>query len=166
MGGQNNQYMADYVTARRLYRQYINAADSPADPTNAAVPVLNTAIAANLNMGLAPNACSKYGRNAQLDVAVIKSGTGKLTLDLWLLANVQGKDVTPAVPPVPPESSSSSSDSYPCTGKYEDWVLVESKDFTVSALWVVKDIPPGLYKIVASTVPNGECVKLLEQHAA
>jgi hypothetical protein len=98
---------------------------------------------------------AQYGRNAQLDLSVLVQGFTSVTLELWLKGEVEQAELSSSPPPAPL--------TLPAT---EDWVKVETKVLTASGLWIVKDIPPGKYKILLTAVAGAGNVHIREQHAA
>ena len=178
MPGKRGPEFGDFVTPFEEYRRDIAAADAVPvqDP---AIPLLDTLPGANVNVGLGQADVNQYGRNAQMNLAVIIAGFSAVELELWLnavptRARLHG-GTTPvsssssSVSPTPSSSSSSpssSSSSSSSSSPTDTWVRVATKTFgSVSELWVVKDIPPGEYKIkVASVTGNGN-VTINESHA-
>lgn len=155
MAGQRAKENATFLTQRKTYRENIAAADA-LGPTDVAVSILDTRLGPNDNMGLGGSTrdTNQYAHNAQLNVSIIIEGFTSVTLELWLLAEVDLIQV-----PAPPANA----DPLPTTG---EWVLADSNSFGKSSLWVVKDIPPGQYKILVSTVVGAGNIRLREQHAA
>ena len=139
-----------------MYRD-IASADAD-DPTSGSVPILDTRYKdRNYNPG--NEVISFYGRNAQIDVAVfLRNSASAATLKLYLLAEIELKEAR-----APADLSSSSSSS---SGPAEtEWVLVETKSVSNNLLWVITNIPPGQYKILATSITGGE-VELRTQHAS
>jgi len=162
MPGKRVQGEADFITPRRIYREVISAVDPSIE--SLAIPILDTRETANQRAS-GPNAgfdTPQYGRNAQINLAVLMSGFTSVTLQLWLLAEEEQDDLTE-----PFGSSSSSSSSSFSLSATDEWVKAAQKDFTGPELWVVKDIPPGQYKVRMSAASGGPGqVQLREQYAA
>lgn len=158
MPGNRSSENGDYITPRKVYRADIASADVD-DPASGSVPILDTRLKdRNYNPG--NEVISFYGRNAQLDVAVLlRHGASAATLKLYLLAEVELQQARAADP------SSSSSSSSSSSGGETEWVLVETKSVSTNLLWVITNIPPGQYKILATSITGGE-VELRTQHAA
>jgi len=145
-----------FITPRATYRVNVDSVDPSAqDPS---IPILDTRAAPNVSVGLGQGDCAQYGQNGQIDFAVILSGFSSVTLELWLLAEVERRELE-----YPGASSSSSSSSLPTT---EEWVYVEEKAISKSVLWVVKDIPPGQYKVRVGAVTGSGELQIREGHAA
>jgi len=160
MPGKRVQDNADYVTRRAVYRSELSAVDS--GPQDADIPELNTESPPKqiVDVGLGQADVNQYGRNAQIDMAIIVEGFSSVTVEAWMKANITTEGVTY-------EGSSSSSSSaaatLPATG---EWVKVDEKTVTGSELWIVKDIPPGQYKFTISAVTGSGHIQLREQHAS
>jgi hypothetical protein len=155
MPGKRSAENGDSVTPRVMYRQDITAVDG-AGPLED-VSILDTRESPYAVMGSSSDV-AMYGRNAQLNLAVITEVA--VTLQVWLKAEVEQTQ------PYDPDASSSSSSSASLPSATEDWVKVDESSFTGSELWVVKDIPPGQYKVIVSAHAGGSPVHILEQHAA
>lgn len=154
MPGNRASENGDYVTPRAAYRE-VSAVDSPALPTSTGISVLDTREKLEASTGQATPAW--YGRNAQLSIAALIEGFTSVTLQLWLLAELEQREAQ-----TEEEASSSSSASVS-----SEWVKAATdKTITASELWVVKDVPPGQYKIVVSAVAGSGTLVLREQHAA
>lgn len=155
MPGNRASENGDYVTPRKVYRD-IASVDAD-DPTSGSVPILDTRLKdRNYNPG--NEVVSFYGRNAQIDVAVfLRNGASAATLKLYLLAEIELKEAR-----APSDLGSSSSSS---SSAETEWVLVETKTVSNNLLWVITNIPPGQYKILATSITGGE-VELRTQHAA
>jgi hypothetical protein len=158
MPGNRASENGDYITPRKVYRE-VAVADAD-DPTSGSVPILDTRLK-DRNYQPGNEVISFYGRNAQIDVAVfLRKGASATTLKLYLLAEVELK-----YPTAPNDDSSSSSSSSSSSGGETEWVLVETKSVSYNLLWVIQNIPPGQYKILATSITGGE-VELRTQHAA
>jgi hypothetical protein len=158
MPGKRSSENGDFVSQRRIYRRDIDAADSGV--TDADIPVLNT-LGSDYGGQVANNDKNMYGRNAQLNLAVITEVN--VTLQVWMKAEIEvsGLDYSEEL-----GSSSSADPALDLPTATEDWVLAAQQSFTGSELWVVKDIPPGKFKVIASAHAGGSPVHILEQHAA
>jgi hypothetical protein len=158
MPGKRSPEFGDFVSQRQIYRRDIDAVDS-GGVTDADIPELDT-LSSDYGGQVVNNDVNMYGRNAQLDLAVI---TGvNVTLQLWMKAEIETEELDYSEE----LGSSSSADpalTLPGTG---DWVFVEEKVLTRSELWVVKDVPPGKFKVIATAHAGGGPVHVLEQHAA
>jgi hypothetical protein len=156
MPGKRASEHADFVTPRRAYRESLVAVDSvgPEDPS---IPELDTRGGPSAAVGLGQGDTAQYGRNAQLNLAVIVEGFTSATLEVWLKGEVEQQEL------IVGSSSSSAPLTLPAT---EDWVKVTSKVFTASELWTIKDGPPGKYKIKLFAVAGSGNVHIREQHAA
>jgi len=153
MAGKRPIEQGTFVTPRALYRNNVTAGGET-DPT-ADIPELDTTEAPNTNVGLGQSDINMYGQNAQIDLAIYVSGFSSVVLELWLKAPLELKqlsDVAPVVPDLP--------------GTTQDWVFVSTITVTRSQLWIVKDIPPGIYKVLVKTVAGSGFVTLMEGHAA
>lgn len=157
MAGNRALEAGDYITPRFIYR--LDVATEADDPDSGAIEVLDTRLKArNYNPG--DEVFSNYGRNAQINVAAfLRGGASAATLKLYVKAEVELQQARTA------ESLSSSSSSSSSGPSGTEWVLVETKALTVNELWVIKDIPPGKYKILATSVTGGT-VELRTQWAA
>lgn len=145
-----------FITPRAMYRADVDAVDPGAqDPS---VPILDTRPAPNVSVGLGQGDVAQYGQNGQIDFAVILSGFSSVTLELWLLAEIERRELE-----YPGASSSSSSSVLPTT---EEWVYVGEKVISRSVLWIVKDIPPGQYKVRVSAATGSGSLQIREGHAA
>lgn len=149
---------ADYVTRRAAYRSQLTAVDSggPQDPL---IPELDTEVAPSVGIGLGQSDVNQYGRNAQIDLAIIVEGFSSVTVQAWMKANITAEELTYA----DSSSSSSSPVTLPATG---EWVKVDEKVVSVSTLWVLKDVPPGQYKFIVSAATGSGHIQLREQHAS
>jgi hypothetical protein len=156
MPGKRSVENGDFVSQRRIYRQDIMTVDS-GGAIDETIPILNT-LGSAYGGQIVSNDVNMYGRNAQLDLAVIAAVS--VTLQVWLKAEIEEGELTD------PEASSSSSASLDLPTATEDWVFVIEKSFTKPELWVVKDVPPGKYKVIASAHAGSGAVHILEQHAA
>ena len=143
MPGKRGLEACDFVTNRRDYR-LIDAVDADVD----SVPVLDSRIPENGYTDVSQDR-NQYGRNAQLNLACIMEGFTDVTLQLWLKAELETY------------TASSSSGS-----PVDEWVFVEEKVVDKSTLWIVKDVPPGQYRVVATAVTGSGEVTIREQHAA
>ena len=157
MPGKRSSENGSFVTQRALYRRDVSEVEVVTDPD---IPILDT-LASGYGNQVENNDVNMYGRNAQLDLAVIVASAGG-TLQLWMKAEIETEELSD---PDAVESSSSSGDDtaleLPAT---EDWVFVEEKAFTRSELWIVKDVPPGKFKVIM--IANTGVIHILEQHAA
>lgn len=161
MPGKRVQDNADYITRRAVYRAEVAAADSggPQDPD---IPELDTENPPRqiVEVGLGQADVNQYGRNAQIDMAIIVEGFSSVTLEAWLKADITTEEVTY-------EGSSSSSSSAAATlPATEEWAKVDEKTVTASELWILTNIPPGQYKFVVSAVTGSGHIQLREQHAS
>ena len=158
MPGKRTPYgQSDYVTERAIYRANLTAVDT-AGPQDTAVPVLDTSASPYFSVGMGQSDSAEYGRNAQLDLALLLKGFTAATLQVWLQATVDIKTAYPqGAPPTPIVLQ------LPAT---LNWLKVEEFSVTGSALHVLKDIPPGLYKILVTGVTGSGYISILEQHAA
>jgi hypothetical protein len=160
MPGKRGPEFGDFVTPFEEYRMSVDTADA-VDVTDPSIPALDTRPGPNQNVMGAGSDLNQYGRNAQIGLAVIIAGCSAVELELWLNA-----DPTRARLSTRASSGSSSSSSSSSASPTDMWVKVAEKTFgSVSELWVVKDIPPGEYKVKVVTVTGGN-VSLVESHAA
>ena len=168
MPGKRATEQADFVTPRVVYRDGIDTIDT--DVLDTTIPILDTNLPPSIVVGLGQADVNQYGRNAQIDLAILlgsatgsssSGGSFSVTLELWLKAEIEGERLRSKDSLSPSSSSSSSPRPLPAT---EDWVFVATQTFTRSTLWVVKDIPPGKYKVLATAVSGRTTI--LEQHAA
>lgn len=156
MAGQRSKTYADFVTPRALYRNGLTGADV-GGPEDAAIPILDTRVGPNQVISSLDT--NQYGRNAQIVVAAVIKGFSAATLELWLKAEVEDEGLV-----TEGESSSSQAEDLPAT---LDWVLVAtSGSIAKSGLWIIKDIPPGQYKILFTAKTGSGNLILLEQHAS
>jgi hypothetical protein len=96
-----------------------------------------------------------YGKDSVISVAVIVEGFTSVTLELWLLAELeQSRLSTASALPTP---------TLPATG---EWVSVTTQSFTKSGLWTLTDLVPGQYKILMTAKAGTGNLTLREQHAA
>ena len=166
MAGKRAVEQGDFVTPRAIYRRDIAAADGPVESVN--IPELDTREGPNVSVGLGQGEVNMYGRNAQLDLALILTELASVTLELWLKAPIERAELNTT----PPEPALNLPDS-------EDWVFVADKTVARSTLWVVKDIPPGRYKVRVASLSlgssssssssasgGGPALHILEGHAA
>lgn len=144
MPGNRSSSFGDSVTSRALYRGAIAAADAD-DPTNAAIPVLDTRTT-DPNYG-DTGVASNYGRNAQINIAsYFSTGTPTATLKIYMLASI---------------------DILPNSDLTVRWVLATPAIvLAASSHNVIKDLPPGQYKILVTTLGAGAHLDLLTQYAA
>ena len=159
MPGKRPIESADYVTRRSAYRSELTAVDA-GGPQDLSIPELDTEVAPSAGIGLGQSDVNQYGRNAQIDMAIIVEGFSSVTVQAWMKANITAEGLTYA------DSSSSSSSAaatLPATG---EWVKVDEKVVATSALWVVKDVPPGQYKFIVSAATGSGHIQLREQHAS
>jgi hypothetical protein len=159
MPGQRAKEGGTFVTPRALYRSSLTAVDP--DVESEAIPVLDTSRSPYTPLGLGQGDNAQYGQNGQLDLAVIVEGFSSMTLELWLLAEIEQRELS--YPDDGSSSSSSSSTPWPSTG---EWVFVEDKTITKSSLWIVKDIPPGKYKVRVNAISGTGSCTIRENHAA
>jgi hypothetical protein len=154
MPGKRGAEFGDFVTNTDVYREDVTVADALVDLLNdTAVPVLDLLTGPHVTVGLGQGDPNNYGRNAQLSVSAIVAAGGSATLQLWKLADLNRQYAGPA--------PGAGSDPLPATG---EWCFVDEVAISRSTFWVIKDIPPGEYKILVTAVVGG--VKLREQHAA
>ena len=159
MPGKRTVEGADYVTRRSAYRSELTAADA-GGPQDLSIPELDTEVAPSVGIGLGQSDVNQYGRNAQINMAIIVEGFSSVTIEAWMKADITTEDLTY-------EGSSSSSSSAAATlPATEEWVKVDEKVVAASALWVVKDVPPGQYKFLVSAVTGSGHIQLREQHAS
>lgn len=156
MAGKRVVEGATFITDRAAYRRGITAVDPSVE--NAVIPDLVTSGSPHGGVGLGQSDVNQYGQNAQFAFAVLVTGFASVTLQLWLNAPLEARYAQVA-------GSSSSSTSEPLPSTLE-WVFVEEKTITRSSLWVVKDIPPGMYRVRVSAVTGTGEVHIREQHAA
>jgi hypothetical protein len=159
MPGKRSSENGDFVSQRRIYRRDIDAVDSGGAKDDN-IPVLNT-LSSDYGGQVVNNDVNMYGRNAQLDLAVITEVN--VTLQVWMKAEIEVEELDYSEEL---GSSSSADPALTLPTATEDWVLVEQQAFTQSGLWVVKDVPPGKFKVIASAHAGGAPVHILEQHAA
>jgi hypothetical protein len=160
MAGKRNSALADMVTNWSRVRVNLTATDT-ATVEDDTIPLFSTEGGPNdVMLGQPLTDGNNYGRNAQINVAAVISGFSSVTLQLYLLVEEKGVKLTSI------GSSSSSSDSAIQEPTTKMWVLVGSVVLTTSGLWVVKDIPPGKYKIRFSAKAGTGYVTVLESHAA
>jgi hypothetical protein len=161
MPGKRGPEFGDFVTPFEEYRSNVGVADT-VDVQDSSIPVLDTRSGPNQNVIGQGSDGNQYGRNAQIGLAVVVAGCSKVELELWLNAEPTRARLSNNSP----VGSSSSSSSSSSTSPTDMWVKVAEKTFgAVSELWVVKDIPPGEYKVKVVTVTGGN-VSLIECHAA
>ena len=144
---------ADYVTPRRTFRENITLADPSVEDVS--IEILDTTLVGHKRVGVGQNDISMYGRNCQLNLDLILKGFTSVDLQLWLWAAEEIELVGVSV--------SSPAADLPVT---EEWVKVEDKTITESTHWVVKDIPPGKYKVRVDAVSGAGSLTVREQHAA
>lgn len=149
---------SDHVTRRAVYRSELTAVDS-GGPQDDLIPELDTEASPTAVIGLGQADINQYGRNAQIDLAIIIQGFSSVTIQAWMKADITAEGLTY-------EGSSSSSDAAVTLPTTEEWVLVDTKTVTASALWIVKDVPPGQYKFIVSAVTGSGYIQLREQHAS
>ena len=165
MPGKRGPESGDFVTPFEEYRMNLSAADTVGaeDPS---IPVLDTRPGPYNNVGLGQSDVNQYGRNAQLDLAVILAGFSTVELELWLNAEPT-RERLHSNTPASSSSSSSSSSASSYVSPTGNWVKVAAKTIgSDSELWVVKDIPPGEYKVLVVTVTGDGNVSIIEGHAA
>jgi hypothetical protein len=148
-----------FITPRAPYREDITTVDPSVEDTS--IPILDTSKSPNEVVGLGQSDWAQYGQNGQMDLALIVEGFSSVTVQLWLQAEIEQRGLQPSAPAS--SSSSSSSSSYPTTG---EWVYVGDKTVDKSTLWIVKDTPPGKYKVRVSAVSGSGSVRIRESHAA
>lgn len=143
-----------YVTPRAHYRANIETDDT--SPTDVSIPILDTRIDYD-KVGTS----SQRGESAQINLAILLADSDGLTstipevtVELWLKAEIEmvAYDAPSAV----------TIDPTPSTG---EWVCVGYTSVDRSTLWVVKDIPPGQYKVLVTDIAAGTSVSIREQHA-
>ncbi len=153
-----------YITTRALYRDAI--AQTESDVTSTGIPIIDTRPGPNgflIPAGQANTDVNMYGKDARINLSVFPSDLTNCTLQLWLDSDLTAPRLLTAADQ---SSSSYSEPNLPTTGS---WVLVAARTFTVPALWVITDIPPGKYRVLltAWTGSSGSSfVTLMEQHAA
>lgn len=158
MPGQRSKDIADFVTPRASYRSNLTAIDGVTAQSDT-IDAINTALPPNTSVGLGVGGDSNiYGRNAQIDFALIVEGFSSISVELWLKATVDQAELVDGE-----DESSSEADVLPAT---EEWVFVDTKTATKSLMWVVKDIPPGLYKVLFTAKTGTGNLTIREQHAA
>ena len=166
MSGKRATEQGDFVTPRAIYRRDLTVIDGSIESSD--IPELDTRGGPNTSVGLGQGEVNQYGRNAQLDLAVILFNFPSATLELWLKATVEQAQLStddPVLDLALPDTL--------------DWIFVGTKNFSQSELWVIKDLPPGIYKVkVAALGPGsstsssssspggGPALHILEGHAA
>jgi hypothetical protein len=156
MSGQRSKSIADFVSPRAAYRQDLTAADA-VTAINAGIPVLDTRGAPNQQLGLGIGGDTNiYGRNAQINVALIVKGFSSVTVELWQLAAVEIQQLGEASVPA-------TTNQVPAATL--EWVFVATNTVTRSSNWTIKDIPPGQYKILLTAVSGAGYLNIREQHA-
>jgi len=160
MAGQRAKEGATLVTPRAAYRS-ITAAGETA--TDSAIPILDTRGGPNQSVGLSNGDVNQYGQNAVLMLSVLLCEFSSITLQVWLKAELEAKTLSNGEET---SSSSSSSSSSSCSLTTGEWVLVEERTFTASSLWVVRNIPPGQYKVIMTAATGSGEVTVREQHGA
>ena len=182
MPGKRSTGHADYITPRALYR-VVTTPDTVGIEDDINIPYFDTGLPPNVNVGMGQSDYNQYGRNAQIDIAVIPCNFHSVSLELWLRASLQAQYLIAAsgVPPSPTQSLSTL--PKPILPLTESWVLVESKIFTGPGLWIVRYVPPGQYKIKVAEINSssseepdrpqessssgtGEALNLFVQYAA
>lgn len=157
MPGQTGQN-SDFVTPIAPYRSCIDAVDADVEAVD---EIIDTTPGPNAQLIARPaTQPNHYGRNAQLSIVSIVQGFSEVKIQLWMNGEVNIQN------PIDPDESSSSAAAgcaAPATG---DWVFIEEKTLTRSALSVFKDIPPGQYKVVVSSKTGTGTITLREFHAA
>jgi hypothetical protein len=159
MPGKRSSENGDFVSQRQIYRRDIEAVDS-GGVTDDDIPELNT-LSSDYGGQVVNNDVNMYGRNAQLDLSVITEVN--VTLQVWMKAEIEIEELDYSEEL---GSSSSADPALTLPTSTSDWVLVEEKALTQSELWVVKDVPPGKFKVIATAHAGGGPVHILEQHAA
>jgi hypothetical protein len=155
MPGRRSSEFCDFITPRANYRVNITVVDS-VGPESGTIPTIDTRDGPNTNVGLGQGSTASYGRNAQLDLAFIVADFTSLTYEIWLKATLDRAELSTVAPPTAP--------TLPST---DEWVLVREDSLTESSLLIVKDIPPGQYKIlITELVGTPGAVTIREQHAA
>ena len=155
MAGKRVPEQSTYVTPRTGYRYNITAKDDVSSLTDDnAIPAINTIGGPNRDANGYSSDVNMNGKDARLLVAAGITGFSSVTLECWLRADLDLFNV--------PAGTSSSSDHDHGTM----WVLASSVTVTKSSLWVVKDIPPGIYKILVSAVSSTGSITLRTQFAA
>ena len=154
MPGKRGLGEADFVTPRQVYREDITDVDS-GGVTDTDIPILDSRVTASQRQGLGESDVAQYGRDARLNLACIPEGFSSVTMQLWLWADVEE--------PLEPGTSSSSYGTLPTT---EEWVQVEEKTITGPELWVVKDVPPGQYKVIVTAKSGSGHLQIRDQYAA
>ena len=174
MPGKRSTGHADYITPRALYR--VVTAPDRASIEDPVIPLFDTNLPPNVTVGMGTGDCSQYGRNAQINIAIIPCNIGAVMLELWLNAKLEAKYLKAALN----SPSSLPSEVLPLT---QAWVLVESHTFVGPNLWVVRYVPPGQYKIKVASIDGtsssepsdpqessssgtGEALNLFVQYAA
>lgn len=157
MAGKRAVEGATYVTPRVVYRNNITVAGET-DPTSNSIPVLDTTLPPNVNIGLGQADGNQYGKDARIMISALVQGWTSVTLDLWMLADIQGASLNTNPPPTP---------TLP-TSPPGSWIKVASQVITASNFWILKDIPPGQYKVLLNAASGGagQFLTLLAQYAA
>jgi hypothetical protein len=137
------------------------AADT-ADIDDPAIPILDTRPGPNRNVVGQGSDNNQYGRNAQIGFGILlDSGISSAKFKLWVLVEPTRAVLTQAG--ASGGSSSSSSSAGPAS-----WWAVAKSEFTVSesSYVVVKDIPPGQYKLEVTALNGAGALSVVESHAA
>jgi hypothetical protein len=154
MPGNRASENGNHITPRAYYRRNISVADAD-DPTNPAVPILDTRY---YEVGYNEFIASFYGIS-QINVsALFGDDIDSVTMDLYLLSSDEELKTTD-------ESSSSYSSSSGAPGS-NLWVHVATKTVTESSLWIVEKVPPGQYKILVTSIDGSGAIDIMTQHAA
>lgn len=163
MPGRRAMEGGTFITPRAPYRESITALDPSVEDVS--IPILDTSKSPNSVVGLGQSDWAQYGHNGQLDLALIVGGFSSVTVQLWLLAEIEQRELQPPASDSSSSSSatSSSSSSFSPTG---EWVYVGDKTVDKSTLWIVKDVPPGKYKVRVSAVSGSGSIQIRESHAA
>jgi hypothetical protein len=158
MPGKRTPESASFITPRTPYRENVAAADS-VGVQDSGIPLFDTSPAPSRVVGLGQSDVNQYGGwNGQINLAVIIKGFTSIDMELWLKAENENVELTSGS-----SSSSSAAPDLPSTG---EWVLVETKTCTRSALWIVKSVPPGKYKVRVAGATGTGAIQIREQHAA
>lgn len=159
MPGKRGPEFGDFVTEFDEYRMNVVAADT-ADIDDPSIPILDTRPGPNRNVIGQGSDGNQYGRNAQIGLGILlDSGISSAKFKLWVLV----APTRPVLTQASASSSSSSSSSGPVS-----WWAVAKPEFTVSesSYVVVKDIPPGQYKLEVTELNGSGTLSVVESHAA
>jgi hypothetical protein len=161
MPGKRGPEFGDFVTDFDEYRMNVVAADT-ADIDDPSIPILDTRPGPNRNVVGQGSDNNQYGRNAQIGLGILlDSGISSAKFKLWVLVEPTRAVLTQA------GASGSSSSSSSSAGPVSWWAVAKS-EFTVaeSSYVVIKDIPPGQYKLEVTELNGSGTLSVVESHAA